>query len=87
MQHSLTLAEQTRTAYFSFCALGCVLGFLHARVPQEQNPNPSRAPRGGPASVCLSPSSCQERGLERVLRTKPLLAEEVLLHIGLFVAR
>lgn len=46
--------------------------FLRARGAVKQNPHPSDSPRGGPASVCLSPSPRQEGGLERVLRTNPL---------------
>lgn len=39
-----------------------VLGFLYARVPEKQNPNPSHSPQGGPTSVCLSPSSVRKKG-------------------------
>lgn len=39
-----------------------MLGFLHARVSEKQNPNPSCNPQGGPASVCLSPSPVRKEG-------------------------
>ena len=64
-----------------------VLGFMHARVSEKPNPNPSCIPRGGPASVCVCHCPLSGKRVGACSPDEPPLAEEVLLYIGLFVAR
>lgn len=60
--------------------------FLRARAGQKQNPHPSGAPPG-PAGVCVCHRPLSGRRAGACSPDEPPLAEEVLLRIGLFVAR